>query len=109
MKRIIQLIQEILAFAEECADGGHTRCVPSAKDLGSFGDINDRDIHYHIGLCEQAGFLVVEKSGKDIPDSEIPWCRIIHLTWEGHEYLDQSRTGNRKRRKQMPSKKVGGR
>jgi hypothetical protein len=83
----MDLILKILQFAETNADGGQTRCVPSTNDLPDFDEIEDKDIQYHIGLCHQAGFLEVERTTKVVPNTVIPWYRIIHLTWEGHEYL----------------------
>ena len=42
------------------------------------------DVSYHIDLCEQAGFMTVQRtSGVSYP---------ISLTWQGHQELARLRT-----------------
>ena len=48
-------------------------------------------VHYHVGLCSEAGFLHV----KEFPNSSGCWkmYQIINLSWQGHEALDKLKAG----------------
>ena len=53
--------------------------------LLSANNIHGKDIHYHVGLCGQAGYvavLTISGSGE-----EHPRYKVGNLTWEGHEAL----------------------
>lgn len=107
MKRDMKLITEILRYAEGHADGGKSQCVPQRDSLApNFDDLTDAKIHYHINLCVEAGFLEVEESNDVVPDTCIPWCRILNLTWQGHDFLDNP-SHNKKARPQTALKKLG--
>ena len=49
----------------------------------------DAEVHYHVGLCQQAGYMeVAGVSGKEEPFKRYA---MYNLTWPGHEALDQHR------------------
>ena len=52
--------------------------IPYPEDLNGF---NDEQISYHITLCEEAGFIVLNENIR----------HIRRLTWEGHNKLDDLR------------------
>ena len=56
-----------------------------------FDDYGEAEVHYHLGLCEEAKYLVLYQ-----PDSNDQIRRfggISRLTWAGHEALDAIRSG----------------
>ena len=82
MKRDMQLIYKILRYAEERANGRRL-------DAPSCTDYSPEQVHYHIGLCEQAGYLEVALAGAN-PGGP-PYYVIVALTWSGHEVLAQQK------------------
>ena len=91
MKRDQELIHQLLKYAEAEANGcGHT---PSSAHLREqSGRTWPRsEIHYHIELCHEAGYLKAKKSsfrtGKYVEDTCIRAYAIVNLTWAGHEEL----------------------
>ena len=82
MKRYSQLIRTILEFSE---GKGSSDLIPPPEICG----YTPEQIHYHVGLCEEAGYLHVES----ISGAEEPYRRyaISSLTWNGHEALDRLR------------------
>ena len=82
MKRNKILIRKILEYAERQTSGGFS----PAPECSEFSWEN---VHYHIGLCEQAGYLVTRSiSGAEEPHERY---EIGNLTWQGHEALDRLR------------------
>ncbi len=71
MKRHMKLIALILHHAEEFGNG---RSIGPPELPG----YKPEQVLYHIGLCSQAGFLVIEGGDGGY---------IRHLTWDGHEFL----------------------
>ena len=72
------------------------RCIRDkgkAKGFPGVPDLNPRyatdDTAYHVGLCEQAGFLETDKA--DTMDG-VNYLRL-RLTWDGHKYLEANRDG----------------
>lgn len=57
MKRDKKLIKQLLQYIVENADGIHLLNVPNGDDLKSKFKKTDEEIHYHVVLCVQAGFL----------------------------------------------------
>ena len=52
---------------------------------------SEGQVHYHVGLCQEAGYMVVRH-----PTAEGPRRRsrgIERLRWKGHEALDGMRAG----------------
>ena len=82
MKRHTELIHKLLEHVERQCEGDW---VP-APDYTSY---SARQVHYHIELCHQAGFLEVHR----ISGSEEPYPRysVRNLTWLGHEMLETFR------------------
>ena len=80
MKRSMKLIRMILEYVER-----EGNCRPLA--LPDFEDFTRVDVHYHVGLCFQAGFL---KGREQRAIGEKEHYVILGLTWEGHEFLDPS-------------------
>ena len=76
MRRDMKLIRKLLEYAEAEATGLLVG-IPAPK----IDDHTDAEVHYHIGLCGEAGLLhVVEMNG----DGHRRY-RIESLTWQGHE------------------------
>ena len=82
MQRCMSLIKAILKFAEQ-KDSDEYDLPPELPGFSM------KQVHYHIELCEQAGYLQVKKvTGLDAP---YPRYTIGNLTWQGHELLAQWR------------------
>lgn len=80
MKREKDIIYQILRWTEDNATG-----LPRCIDLGMDPD----KLHYHIGLCREAGFLRTQP----LVGNTIERHRIIALTWAGHNALDKLKDG----------------
>ena len=77
MKRYMALILELLRFAESKEN---LRPAPPPEMEGC----TPEQVHHHVSLCEQAGYLVVERTQRRT-------CRrfaIVGLAWNGHEKID---------------------
>lgn len=86
MKRYLYLIRYILEYAEGKESGAFSHAPECSKHSWE-------ELHYHIGLCGEAGFLRVKKVSA--ADEAHPRYEVGSLTWEGHEALDRLRaTGN---------------
>ncbi|MYE07109.1 MAG: DUF2513 domain-containing protein [Chloroflexi bacterium] len=83
MKRYMALILEILRFTERQCGDEHMIQPPEIDGY------TPRQVHYHVGLCGEAGYLHVQASSKR---GEF---FIQSLTWQGHEELDKHRNGAR--------------
>ena len=83
MKRDMALIQGLLEHIENSCDGDWIQppCLPGHSD---------RQIHYHVSLCEQAGFMDITKTTG--ADALYPRFVMRNLTWHGHEMLDSLRS-----------------
>ncbi len=80
MNRDMDLICQILKYARDNATGRGIQApvIP---------DVSEEALHYHIGLCEEAGYLKV------IPRQTIgslPRFAILNLTWDGHDFLEHT-------------------
>ena len=82
MNREMKLIFMILRYAKEKADGSLLRAP-------SFEGFSEVQIHYHIGLCSEAGFLHVKRQSMGLDQASA--YGIFNLTWNGHEFLTQNR------------------
>ena len=78
MKRERKLIRDILAYTEENACGDPL----DAPEIDGYTTIQ---IHYHIGLCTEAGYI----HSREITTKADAHQRyqILNLTWQGHEEL----------------------
>ena len=79
MQRKSKLICKILDYVERTQTNG-----PVAPP--EFDDYNAVEVHYHIGLCVEAGYIVADKPG--LYDGHRVFPAIHRLTWGGHEALD---------------------
>ena len=82
MKRDMALIKALLEHVENLCGGDWI-------DAPSLPNYTDRQIHYHIDLCQQADFLETKKTTG--PDSPYARFAVRNLTWPGHEMLDHLR------------------
>ena len=83
MKRDMVLIRKILEWVE-----GQTSLGPfPAPECPAY---SWEAVHYHIGLCAQAGYL----EATPISGAEEPHTRyeLGTLTWAGHEALEELRS-----------------
>ena len=77
------LIDRILKYVAANSDGINMLPAPE------FCDSSPAEVHYHIGLCDDAGFLEVSRHAA-ISDSEVMTrFTIKRLTWEGHQRLKE--------------------
>ena len=82
MRRDMDLIRRLLEYAEAKES---IEPIP-APEIGGY---YDDQIHYHLRLCQEAGYLRVEAMetrGVGAPRRAVHY-RIIELTWRGHEQL----------------------
>ena len=83
MRRKMKLIRAILEYVEQDPNVGNV--APPEID-----GYSEAQIHYHILLCKQAGYL---DAGEIKLARAGLQCDFIHwLTWAGHEELDRLRT-----------------
>ena len=85
MQRKFKLIRKLLEYVEMSHTGGRLP-VPEFRDYG------EAEVHYHLGLCEEAGYLVLCQPTND--DQARRFGGISRLTWLGHDALDSLRGGN---------------
>ena len=82
MRREQRLIRRLLEYAECTATG-------AALPVPEYDDYTAVVVHYHVGLCAQAGYLEVADvtNGADVGTR----YSILNLTWKGHDKLDALR------------------
>ena len=85
MKRNMDLIRKILLKAEEHPDG----FMPHNFVIEGF---DENTMGYHIYLMGQAGLVDVLDRNLDMARS--PSAILLNLTWQGHEFLENSRNPN---------------
>lgn len=83
----MRLIHKLLEYVERRHDDDP---VP----LPEIDGYSEEQVHYHVGLCVEAGYLV---AGPVTDTSEgRRFATLERLTWAGHEELDKKRnTKNR--------------
>ena len=87
MKRHMNLIRRILELSEDQTSRGFIPC--------NVDGFTSHQLHYHIGLCSEAGYLhVLKTSGPGVPFTTYS---IDGLTWLGHETLEAMRGSERSR------------
>ena len=85
MPRKMKLIRKLLEYME-------VSNTEERLPVPEFRDYSEAEVHYHLGLCEEAEYLVLYQ-----PESNNPIRRfggISRLTWAGHEALDVMRSGS---------------
>ena len=75
MKRKMELIWEILQYAEENAAG-------KMLDPPHIEGYSMEEINYHIGLCYEAQYLHVVEFKHE---QQASTYKILNVTWKGHE------------------------
>lgn len=88
MKRRDEVIRHLLEYVRDNANAIELLNVPNGAELRSKFMVTDKEVHYHVELCVQAGLLRVIPEGDNFQDTFIPVYRVVYLTWWGHEYLD---------------------
>ena len=97
MKRNPEIIQALLQYVRDTADGCGILTVPNGDELKTKFKISDAEIHYHVHLCLQANFIEVIPDSETLQGTHIPVHGIIYLTWWGHEFLDNPNPSRRTR------------
>lgn len=85
MKRNMDLVRLILIALDEHAHG----FAPSKLTIEGF---TDEEIGYHCYLMDDAG--LIKAIDATTMGSESPYSMPGKLTWEGHEFLDNSKDPN---------------
>ena len=84
MTRDMELVRQLLMqVADDPKYNGRAKWHVHAEDFSKDGFTYDQ-IDYHFGLLIDAGFLVGEPMGS-------PGYIISKVSWEGHEFLDDTR------------------
>lgn len=84
MQRKMKLIRKILEHVEMST-------TEERLPVPEFNDYSEAKVHYHLGLCEEAEYLILYQTEFD--DHKRRFAAITRLTWEGHEALDAMRSG----------------
>ena len=82
MKRYTRLIRKLLEYAEQ-------QKTPGFFPAPECSEFSWQVVHYHIGLCLQAGYLTAQNIAAG--EEPAPRYEIGNLTWQGHEALDKLR------------------
>ena len=82
MQRKMKLIKKILQHVEMEHDD-------SEIGIPEFDSYEEAEVHYHIGLCVEAGYLV--SNNPAVKKGQRKFSTIQRLTWAGHEALDRLR------------------
>lgn len=82
MQRKMKLIRKLLEYVEM----SHTE---QSLPIPEIDDYSEAEVHYHLGLCEEAGYLVLYQP--DFAGAGRRFSGIARLTWNGHEALDKLR------------------
>ena len=80
MKRNMDLIRAILLYVEEHDDGTKSLAVNALTLPDEYRTVNELSFFEHIALMKERGLI------------ETDGYLIRRLTWEGHEFLDNSRS-----------------
>jgi hypothetical protein len=91
MKRDMELARALLAQIESGNEfNGSGGYILAAKDLGESGH-SDEEVAYHVILLVEAGLVKGDLSVGDV-------AVISRLTWAGHEFLDDTRKAELKKK-----------
>ena len=82
MKRHMALIRALLDHVENT-------CEVDWVEPPDLPHYTDHQIHYHVSLCQQAGFLEARNTAG--AEALYPRFEVLNLTWDGHEMLDSLR------------------
>ena len=84
MQRKMKLVRKILEYVEMSN-------TEQGLPVPEFDDYSEAEVHYHLGLCEEAEYLVLHQP--EFNDAIRRFGGISRLTWAGHEALDALRSG----------------
>ena len=84
MERDMDLIREILLFAEKHCDGSEFLVLEPSKLSEQYHALEDIVLNEHIALTKERGLIESHHASNG--------STIRRLTWDGHEFLDNSRT-----------------
>ena len=82
MIRKMKLIKGILQYVE----AGHRDDALPVPEIDGYDDVQ---VHYHVGLCVDAGYMVAPNP--KLMHGKRVFGEIERLTWAGHEALDRLR------------------
>ena len=82
MKRDMDLCRDILIYVEELS-------FQSQPQKVSINEFSEEEIQYHLKLLSQAGLVDAEDTS--ITTQSTSW-RVHALTWQGHEFIEASRS-----------------
>ena len=83
MQRKMKLIRKLL----ECVEVSNTE---ERLPVPEFRDYSESEVHYHLGLCEEAEYLILYQPKSN--GSIRRFGGISRLTLAGHEALDAMRS-----------------
>ena len=83
MQRKMKLVRKILEYVEMSN-------TEDRLNVPEFDDYSEAEVQYHVGLCEEAGYLVLPQLREE-PIRR--FSGIFRLTWAGHEALDDMQSG----------------
>ena len=86
MRRKMKLVRKILEYVE-------MQTSEDAIPVPEVRDYSEAEVHYHVGLCEEAGYLVLYQPDSNLQGRRFPG--IARMTWDGHEALERMRSGDR--------------
>ena len=86
MKRDMELIRELLLYFE--SKPGPSMLMPADVEIPGH---EPPDVHYHILLLCEAGFLTCERLESSTTPSRLVDAYPFDLSWAGHEFLDAAR------------------
>ena len=84
MKRDMRLICQLLAHVE-------CKQTEGPVEIPTIQDYSEGQVHYHVGLCIEAGYIDAAKPG--MYSAGRRFSSIHRLTWQGHNALDDLRNG----------------
>jgi hypothetical protein len=101
MKRDMDLCRKVLQHIEGRGAGVFTI---DAEDLGDgYSDADQDDVDHHVKIMVGAGFIYA--TGTVVHGAPV----VMELTWEGHEFVEQSMDpGLWEKAKQLAKEKTGG-
>lgn len=100
MKRNMDLVRRILQDIEDRCDGYNELKV-------DFNDVSGEEVNYHLKLLVEAELIEVDDV--DYTSKEGLEFRPTGLTWEGHEFLEASRSDTLwNKAKNIAMQKTGG-
>ena len=84
MQRKMPLVRQLLEYTE-------MQNTEERMPAPEFDGYSEAEVHYHLGLCEEAGYLILHPPAQGGPPRR--FGGITRLTWKGHETLDAMRSG----------------